>query len=209
MTTVAGKAAMRLVWWALLGILPLATLQAATIVSVTGPPGFCCDVASNHIPYAFGWSQTGSIGDITIAAELEWSSTTVDAYLTDSIGPSTTVADQLAFTGFSFASAEPEWVVLFSGLDLGPGSYFVTIAGADVGWVEANPATVTTMGGASYLGEASWYPGAAYPPSSFVAGLEPDGTFIFEVVSTPEPVSFGLVALGIAACALRQRRRTR
>ncbi len=77
MSAVAGEAAMHLVWWVLLGTLPLAALQAATIVSGTGPLGFCCDVASNGIPYAFGWSQTGSIGDATIAAELEWSSTAV------------------------------------------------------------------------------------------------------------------------------------
>jgi hypothetical protein len=204
MTKVRGNLAMRLVCCVLLGLLPL-TLHAATIVSLTGPPGPCCLVASDGIPYAFGWSQTSSISQITIAAELEWSTTTVDIYLTDSIGPSTTVADQLAFAEFSFESAEPAWVVLFSGLDLGPGSYFVTIAGSAVGWVQASPPTVTTMGGAGYLGEASWFPGATYPPSSFIGGLLPGGDFIFEVVSTPEPVSFGLVALGIAACALPQR----
>jgi hypothetical protein len=167
MSAVAGEAAMHLVWWVLLGTLPLAALQAATIVSVTGPLDFCCDVASNGIPYAFGWSQTGSIGDTTIAAELEWSSTTVDVYLTDSIGPSTTVGDQLAFTSFTFSSAQPEWVVLFSGLALGPGSYFVTIAGADVGWVQASPATVTTMGWCELLGRSKLVSGGCVSAFQF------------------------------------------
>jgi len=153
---------------------------ASTIVMVTGP--FSSNAAAAS-PDPFGgydyvaasWTQTTGYSDVSISflGTAVFSAAAGVAYLTTSFGPGTTMADQIASAPFDVPFGSPSTnVLLFSGLDLGAGTYFLTIAadaGDEIGWNATNSPHVTTGAGASVNPGMGCFNGsspAAYPPGT-------------------------------------------
>jgi len=185
------------------------------IISVTAPPALSTLIDSSSI-VSTSWSESKSYADVSIAALVDSAivgqTPTADAYLTTQIGPGTTAANEIARTRFTVPAVLPvcspsscgAMVTLFSGLSLGPGSYFVTM-GPDplsigtVGWFPAlNPTVVLDTGvseGNSFLASAV----ASYPPASdfgvypFAMNFTVTGTAAAPI---PEPATATLIAFG-------------
>src|SRR6516164_4655644 len=88
---------------------------AGTIISVSGTSDASIVLIGNGVQAA-SWTQTASFEEVDISAMVRGPATAIGtAYLTTTLGPGTTVADEVAKTGFSFPST-PSYVPLFSGL---------------------------------------------------------------------------------------------
>lgn len=214
----------------LLLLLSAAGLQAATIVSVMAPPGLSTLVTSTRA-LTTSWSTTQTYTNVSIAILVNSSqpgnpAPSADAYLTNLLGPGTTAAaNQIASTNFTVPATLPvcspfgncgAMVTLFSGLTLGPGTYYLTLGTAvplsppRVGWFPAPTPTIVLDSGVT-LGPSlfSDAPDLGYPPASNFN--IPEFPFIVEIIGTPaavpEPGAASLVALGLALGAwLRARR---
>src|ERR1051325_9058977 len=123
---------MRLLRWLAL-LLAAGGGEAATIVLVDSPNTNNFEAAriTKETAFATGWTQTGSYTNVSVSALLyaQSNSGLGSAYLMHSIGSATTPADQIAFTPFSvLPSGNPllaSFIQMFSGLTLGPGTYYL------------------------------------------------------------------------------------
>ena len=93
------------------------------------------------------WTQTSSYTNVAIVAPVECCSA-VNVYLTNSIGPGTTEANEIA----SVIGAVPSGKAFFTGPLAGSlSTYYLTISMTDPtqygGWLTSNPAIVTTGAG--------------------------------------------------------------
>ena len=137
---------------------------AVVIVSRPGPDsGAAVGVAGSvGNAYGIGWSQTQTYQNVTITARLFYggsfqgsTSGNVNAFLSTSIG-----AGSVAFASQTVAipitATAPADIKLFTGLTLGPGNYYLTVAGtntlANPGW-ELSNANITTDAGATFVGQ--------------------------------------------------------
>ena len=163
-----------------LGALALGVCMASgnTVISIDGTPNADYILDSGQM-IGVTWSQTDPYFDVAITVRAQgWDlGGTGTAYLTRSIGAGTTEADQVALTQFSFPSANSP-VSLFNGLNLQPGTYYLTLTadpGADGLWegVFAGTAVVTAAPGVTLLPD--YYSGSLspYPPSSPVFPIDP------------------------------------
>jgi len=150
--------------WFIFGVLVTAPFSDAgtTIAAISDIGGGIAIFGQYPSPYSGGgqfgvasWttSQTYTKVSISVSIGLFGSASSYHgaAYLTTSIGPGTTTA--IASTTFAGSNPSPQAVQLFSGLTLGPGTYYLTLAGLDaepvsggtVGyvWAGANPNAAT------------------------------------------------------------------
>jgi len=203
-------------WTKLLGICGLALmlgggaapLDAGIIISNTGPVGFF----AGYSGMGFSWTMTQAFTNVAISAEI-FSAFSVDAYLTDSIGPGTTVADEIA-SASSILPSFPAYTTLFSGLSLPAGTYHVLLL--DVSstgrWVGDASPVLATDPSVTTLNAFSFTPGAYPPDYTSYQDLGTPGIH-FTVTGTPagdvipEPSTFGLLGLGLAATAAAKWRR--
>jgi hypothetical protein len=166
-----------------LGTLLLATLFAprakADIYSVTGPAGVGYYLGGSGPDQVLvsSWTQTGSWTNVSISAELGNAANygnsggdTISVYLTNQIGPGTTVANQIASASVSPATVD-ETDTLFTGLSLGAGTYYLVLGapGQFAEWYGTSSPTVTTGAGVSGNGDSfadkpSNTPDDAFPP---------------------------------------------
>lgn len=187
---------------------------ASVIVEVPGPSS---GGAGNRV-FAASWTQTGTYNNVSISADLFGIGTpgvTATAWLTTAIGASATIADQLATTAVTSNS-------LFSGLTLGPDTYFLVISissgSVQAGWSTTfSPAPTTaadvTIGG-SFFGDFNVFP--AFGPSGNFTAVSPS-QFLYRVESiadpaaVPEPTTLSLlgVAMVFMAAAHARHRRAR
>jgi hypothetical protein len=178
---------------------------AATIFSVTGivdaNPAILTDNPGTIQFVTGSWSQTIGISDATIRAQINGTGTMI-AFLTNQIGAGTTqVANEIANATFSVSGApQSNMATIFTGLTLGPGTYFLTIyqspanQGISAGWVaDRNPVVTGTpfftplagqIGGSGVGGMDGTY----IPASSFAADTK-NGQPVFQLmdISVPEP----------------------
>jgi PEP-CTERM motif len=198
-------------------ILATATIaaRADAIAGVTG--GTVVGIEIND-PEGISWTQTGSYKDVTISAFL--SSTggnngTGTIYLTNQIGPGTTVANQIAETTVSgLASVPATATTVFTGLDLGPGTYYLITAsnlgGGGLGWNDYNGATaIPGISGTNNFDEFGQGE-AGYPPASsfFTVGTnEFDFAVTGDIAATPEPSSLILLGTGLLGIVGMTRRK--
>ena len=192
------------------------SVVAATISSVTGPaPNPFAVVGVNSTRgYGISWSETGSYQAVAISLELRtFGIATGNAYLTTKVGSGTTASDEVASTSFNFP-ANPTSVVLFTGLTLAAGTYYLTISGVSGtgGWDGTDSPTPTTAPGvtqnSNYAVGDSSSPLPSYPPSGQISSA---GVLKYAVVGTsaPEPQSTLLLLLGLfCACISRIRRQS-
>jgi len=182
-----------------------------TIVSVEGGVNFYSSFQSGLPPepvaLEVSWSQTNTYGDVSILADLIGfgSSGSGIAYLTTAVGPGTTAANEAgAPDNFTFSNSQQD-VQLFSGLDLGPGTYYLTLYGSG-GWgLAQNPSTrtVTEDPGAA-LGQPYYSDDLTFPtfiPAADYANII-DCCLAFAVYGTPVPEPNQLWLIGLAGLAL-------
>jgi hypothetical protein len=157
--------------------------DAATIVSVTVPSpggsGLC--ITSNAFggncpgAAAASWSETSTYSGVSISAFIfdQFSvGGTLDAWLTTGIGPGTTAAAQVAHATVSVPVGVFGQVNLFSGLTLGPGTYYLSLHGDPLDWGMNPNSNVVLAAGVAQLADYSTTPccqGSFVPAESFLA----------------------------------------
>jgi hypothetical protein len=163
------------------------------------------------------WSSSNSYVNVNISAALTRGLccptdpiVSVIAYLTSQIGPGTTIADQIATATVPVPGPGPNatYTTLFSGLTLGPGNYFLTLAAADptdagtAAWWYDSFARILTDTGVAWLGKyGTNSPDSSYPPATLFSLQTKDGTGL-QVTgdppsNVPEPSTFRPFALGL------------
>ncbi|HZT71715.1 MAG TPA: hypothetical protein VFC10_18440 [Terriglobia bacterium] len=211
----------------LLPVLSTPARADSTVVSVSGPLADYAGMftaAPTATPPTLGsietniaaWSQSSSYSNVTVAAMLDGNSYNEafsgQAFLMTQVGPGTTTASQVAAVDYSVAANASGLVNLFSGLNLGPGNYYLVIdvtSGAGAWDGSAVPATIATGTGVTFLGSGSNFDSFKYgstPPyiPTFNTNYGTNGNQLeFQVTSlgstttpTPEPGTFLLISAG-------------
>jgi hypothetical protein len=205
----------------LLALSPAAAFADPIIISETsgGTVNTSPSIYSEQIGAA-SWTTTSAYSNVSIAATVGAyvPPGTMTAYLTTAIGPTETVADQVA-TSTIPVGAGPEQDTFFSGLNLGAGTYYLVLTSGGVPldyWFGSNGAggtTITTDTGVTYGGDYFVNPviDGANPPASGFSYLGDNGVN-FQVTgdsasTVPEPGSISMVLIGIAGGLFLFRRR--
>ncbi len=210
------------VWW-------MVPAFATTVISITGDinPGMAGAVDYSQA-LAVAWTQTGTYQSVRIeinAIDNSLGLAPAVSFLTNSIGPGTTAANEIARNDAVWADPFADGpVVLFSDITLYPGLYYLVLApllnpdassDTRLGWNTTASSTVLTapdvMAG-DLVGNLEFYanpdPGLfeGYVPAwNFIAGAGPGGDLLFDV-SVPEPGT-AWVVLAAGALLLWRRRR--
>jgi hypothetical protein len=185
-------------------------------------------------PWSVGWSQTGTYTNVSISADVNIVGSPGDppikptdtglSFLTTQVGLGTTVANQIAsgtFAGPSNwgANPTPNWITLFTGLTLGPGTYYLTLdtTGYGGGWRVDTTANSPALGpGVTPAGSRYGYcdnvsfPCGGYAPAMTI-GTDPPYVLRVDVegTQTPIPAALPLFAGGLGVIGLLARRRKR
>jgi PEP-CTERM motif len=165
---------------------------------------------------ATSWTQSGTFGKVTIDALLvsrDASFRSGTAYLMSAIGPGTTSASEIVapvdFTVPLSSGGQPiPLTVLFSGLTLGPGTYYLVLsapfdnetAGSPLGWQIPNDpvdsvAASAMLGGTFASNNTFASPASFSPASTFV--LSGDQVIYQVTANTSEPSSLFLLGTGL------------
>ena len=195
----------------------------ADILSVTGTTNFTNGPAVGGQNFGVSWSQTSTYTAVSVTAlvglvvgETPSPVAPLEAYLTTSLGTGTTVADEVASVNNLVMPDTPTDLVLFSGLTLGPGTYFLTL-------VEKGPITpyvwFRTTGAPTVTTDIGVTRGFEYTsPSNLPAYPPGDGPFVYPPINlefavtgvqqvVPEPSS--LVGAGVLiVCMVFLKRRS-
>src|SRR5579884_57844 len=167
--------------------------------------------------YFTSWTQTGSFTNVAIGANLATdnglSTSTGTAYLMDAIGPGTTAANEVASPFAITVTGNPginTMTALFTGLSLGPGTYYLVIDPSSFNqvdslfWDETSPPLQTLGAGVTQNSDeqVNGTPNSFPPASSFV---DKSNSLIFSVTGdpvatsgVPEPASVLLTLGGLA-----------
>jgi hypothetical protein len=177
--------------------------------------------ADESVGNAISFTTTSAFDDVTISALLYTTNFetggAATVYLTDSIGPGTTSADELAQVSvtdlpFVFSTSTPE--VVFTGLALPAGTYYV-IEASDAGspgaaWGGPASPVETTAPGVTINSALQASSLAGYSPASdFVADSEIQFTFSITGSPVPEPSTWAMMLLGFVGLGFASYRATR
>ncbi len=186
---------------------------AGIIISESATPGDCCNGSAAYV----SWTQTVTYTNVVITANIVGPEKDFDqgtAYLMSQIGPGTTAANEIVAPG-AYSSSSPISIqmTLFSGLTLGPGSYFLVLAPVKglLEWDAGTTPFIESLGTGVTAGSAGYFSS----PAVFVPASTPSqtGSFIYSVTgdlggaSTPEPSTAAIVIAGLAiiVCAMMKR----
>ena len=193
----------------LLGLLAFES-SAKPLFQVTGPVDYLAHAASPNefgaFTYLFAtWQQTVPYDVVDISIDLASggvSNSVGNAYLTTSMGPGTTVADEVAHTTFTAHPGSPVSTKLFSNVTLAPAAaYFLMIfanPGNSIDWAATNSPDLAlgqgvflnqlTSGSAEAAFNGSFAP---YPPATLGIGFQ--DWLLLDVEAVPEPGNFCIV----------------
>ena len=201
------------------GVLVLTSSSyAGTVVDQSGPNSGAGGIAGDGgNTYGVGWSQTQAYENVSVSATLLYggsyfgsTSGDFEAFLSTSYGVGATAfATQTISVPTTVTS--PTTYLLFSGLTLGPGDYYLTVAATDT---SSNPAWETSSGtivlgsGVTYLGNAQSIGADLSAPYQSFGGFGGATPLEFTVTGdpTPEPGTWGFVFAGLALACLKRRR---
>jgi hypothetical protein len=205
--------AARLIWMFPLA-LSMAQSSAASVIVDVGSIGSNGPAVQSGQYVQQQWTQTQAYQNVDIAIFLySWSPDIpfhVSAFLTADTGPSA-IPPPLATTSFTGVTANDvgQEFTLFSGLTLGPGTYYLTLSSTDVGaqvgaiWLEgpatplfvdtgitlAAPGFLDNTAGVTYPPASVFTPDTSAPAFAFLAPLD------FTMVSSaPEPSTVTMFA---------------
>ncbi len=185
---------------------------ADTIIGRTGPAFSDFTLGPINV-YCISWSATGAFSNVSITARMTSFSGVAGtgiAYLTTQIGPGTTVLDQIASAPFVVSAPVASDVLLFSGLSLTAGTYYLTLSSPQdtTAWLGASNPPTTIAPSVSYNGQFGQRNTAVdpYPPAS---GFSPTDAaqgysallFVVSGDAVPEPSKVMMVLLGCLVIA--------
>jgi hypothetical protein len=213
--------------------LPLKTVAFLFVTALSAMAGtnYVVDVTGASTTNAFSttgetllyasWTQTGpGFTGVDVLADLfdtSGSDGTGLAWLVTQVGTGTTSSDEVVGTAqfsIDITNTSPSMTTLFSGLTLGPGTYYLVIqnAAGTLAWVQDSTATPEAAGGVTVNpDEVNLNSPASFPPASTAFGTDTGkaANLLYQVTYTsavPEPATAGLMlaALGIGALLLRK-----
>jgi MYXO-CTERM domain-containing protein len=169
---------------------------------------------------AVAWTQTQDYSIVTVRANISeelFDYSGFMAYLDTSIGPGTTIHNEVASVYFGVGTFGTGWLTLFEDLTLPASFYYLTLApvsgDTQATWNTTDNPTLTETPGALLgdgLGRQWWASEVdpSYAPASAFALSDPatDGHLLFDV-SVPEPATAMLGLAGALALVLLRRRR--
>jgi hypothetical protein len=168
--------------------------SADIIVSQDGTPGPSVGGVNGGIGLSVSWTQTSTYTDVAIVADVFGLAAPASDtfYLTRSLGPGTTVADEIARATPTINNLAPGPLLVFSGLTLGPGTYHLVLGDVfspAIFWATSDVPTLTTDAGVSFLGQSIPNPVCGSPPCPYYpAGPfqpAPRYNFLFSVRGVP------------------------
>lgn len=189
--------------------------SATTILSVTGPHGSTLALGATNQALVASWSSTNTYSGVSISFQSNFGPFDGTAYLMSQIGPGTTSAQQVAIAAYSATSASPALTNLFSGLTLGPGSYYLVLTSSSTGgWdtpYTAGPAVVSTGAGVTrgaqfIVNSGNGVPDLSYFPASSFSALNAVYDLEFQVTGSLVPEPSILLLLGMSLTLLQSLR---
>ena len=196
-----------------LGLASLALpASAIPIILVDGPHGSTLSLGATDQALVASWSSTNTYSSVDIAFKSNFGPFDGTAYLMTQIGPGTTVAQQVAIATYSVTSVSPVLTNLFSGLTLGPGSYYLVVTSSSTGgWdtpYTAGPAVVNadvgvTRGAQFIVNQGNGLPNLSYLPASSFSALNAVYDLEFRVTGSVVPEPSALILLGLTLAFLR------
>ena len=229
-----------------MGIVFIAPAGAGTIYSQDSGAGLLAEALGGgslirfggDYPWSVGWTQTGTYTNVSISADVNIVGSPGDpangkptdtglSFLTTQRGAGTTAAaDEIAsgtFTGPSNwgDNPHPNWITLFTGLTLGPGTYYLTLdtLGYGGGWrVDDVPPSddLPTLGSGvtpagslyGYCDGSLTYPCGGYAPASTMYADPPYQLRVrVEGTSVPIPGTLALLGIGLAGLGFGRRKK--
>jgi hypothetical protein len=191
-----------------------------TLISITGPPDTTHQwggpLTATGYPEGVSWIATSAFSNVKISIPLDADAgATGMAYLTTKIGSGTTAANAIASSSFSFPSAS-SLTTVFSGLNLGDGTYYLVIQQTATGstgngmWDGTPTPSITSAASVTANGEYwDFNLTSGYPPASpFSEGSATHYEYNITSSPVPEPSAIWLNLLGGgAAVFVRECRR--
>jgi hypothetical protein len=170
---------------------------------------------------AVSWTLTGTFNNVSIEAALESnlpSQSTGTAYLSDKVGSGAMSGDVLDTFAVSTNNNTPGVLIpLFSGLTLGPGTYYLSLLGnGGLYWIEAG-SPVQTLNGATQGPDLISTGPIGTPAISTGFNDSTVGHLLFQVTGnpaatvtgTPEPSMIGFLSAGLGLLIFARRLRNR
>ncbi len=219
--------------WAIAGLTLLLALTCATTLSAapilvqsaqtlgveTGVGG-----ATQQTLAVFAWTQTSTFTNVSISARLNGSDPTYQgrAYLMNAIGPGTTPAAQVVSA--TFTAAPPTFVfhdvTLFTGLTLGPDTYYLVLwaplSSSVIAWSAATNADASfvrapgvTGGAGFYVAQSPALPVPFAPNQTFFPFIDRSLTYAVVGTPVPEPATLMTLGFGVMCFAARARRKAK
>ena len=195
--------------------------SAATVITRSGAPTFF-DGGFAKTSFYSSWTQSAGNAYIavTVAAEIcsigGVTTGTATAFLTNAIGPGTTVANQIAtapvsVTGATACGTSSALTTIFTGLSLPAGTYYLVFSNmnANFGWTQNIVAPTETLGTGVTSNVDAFETGGPgpYPPADVYTAYNIAGAtknFLFSVTGTlfvppppppPTPTATGIPTL--------------